>query len=91
MSIIRQDGTVMQGIMNRRDLAVWVENRLLMLMEDGGSVHMIRGYADHAAGRQPNHESVVGEPYAAEHYHQGYRLAAYELGNVTMSIVEEAA
>jgi hypothetical protein len=66
-----------------------VEIRLLMLMEDGGSVHMIRGYADHAAGRQPNHEGVVGEPYAAEHYHEGYGLAAYELGDLRMSTQEE--
>jgi hypothetical protein len=77
------------GVGARGDLAEWVEIRLLMLMEDGGSVHMIRGYADHAAGRQPNHESVVGEPYAAEHYHEGYRLAAYELGDLRMSTQEE--
>jgi hypothetical protein len=52
--------------MDPHDLASWVENRLLMLMEDGGSAHMIRGYAYNAAGRQPDHEKVVGDPFAAE-------------------------
>jgi hypothetical protein len=29
--------------------------------------------------------SVVGDPVAAEHYREGYELATYELGDLTMS------
>jgi hypothetical protein len=28
--------------------------------------------------------SVVGDPFAAEHYREGCELAAHELGNLTM-------
>jgi hypothetical protein len=72
------------------DLAAWVRSRLLRLMEDGASAHLARGYADYAAGRELAHESVLADPFAAEHYHEGYVLAAYELGTTT-SIIEEVA
>ena len=69
--------------MDPHDLASWVEDRLVMIVEDGGSAHMIRGYADYAAGREPDHEGAVGDPFAADHYYEGYGLAVYELGNAT--------
>jgi hypothetical protein len=81
----------MQAVMDSRELAAWVKSRLLRLMEDGGSVHLARGYADYAAGRELAHEKGVGDPFAAEHYHEGYRLAAYELGNTTSTIEGVAA
>jgi hypothetical protein len=69
--------------MDPHDLAAWVENRLLRLTEDGGSVHIVRGYADYAAGRWADHENVAGDAFAGKHYDEGYELAAYELGNIT--------
>ena len=80
---------MMQTLLERRGLAVWVEDRMLRLMRDGATVHMARGYADYAHGQEPNYVSVVGSPFAAEHYHEGYGLAAYELGDLTMRTGEE--
>jgi hypothetical protein len=45
---------IMQTLMDRRGLAVWVEDRILRLMRDGTTVHMARGYADYAHGQEPN-------------------------------------
>jgi hypothetical protein len=47
--------------------------------------------ADYAAGRELAHESVLADPFAAEDYHEGYVLAAYELGTTTSTIEEVAA
>ena len=80
---------ITETLLERRGLAVWVEDRVLRLLEDGATVHVARGYVDYAYGRGPDHASVVGEPFAAEHYHEGYGLAAYELGALRMSIEEE--
>jgi hypothetical protein len=80
---------MMETLLERRGLAVWVEERVLRLLKDGASVHMTRGYADYAYGQEPNYASVVGEPFAAEYYHEGYALAAYELGDLRMSMEEK--
>jgi hypothetical protein len=32
---------------------------------------------------------VVDEPFVAEHYYEGWELAAYELGDLRMSTQEE--
>jgi hypothetical protein len=82
---------IMQTLMDRRGLAVWVEDRMLRLLKDGATVHMARGYADYVYGQEPNYIGVVGDPFAAEHYYEGYGLAAYEVGDLTMSIGEELA
>jgi hypothetical protein len=50
---------------------------------------MARGYVDHVYRQELNYMSVVGDPVAAEHYRKGYDLAAYELGDLTMSIEGE--
>ena len=73
------------------ELAAWVRSRLLRLIEDGASVPLARGYADYAAGRELAHDSVLADPFAAEHYQEGYVLAAYELGTTTSTIEEVAA
>ena len=78
-------------IVDSPELAAWVRSRLLRLTEDGASVLLARGYADYAAGRELAHESVLADPFAAEHYHEGYVLAAYELGTTTSTIEEVAA
>jgi hypothetical protein len=78
------------AVIDSHELAAWVRSRLLRLMEDGASAHLARGYADYAAGRELTHESVLADPFAAEHYHEGYVLAAYELG-ITTSTIEEVA
>ena len=59
----------------------WLEERVLMLVEDGGTIALARGYKDYALGNEPDYASVAGEPFAANHYHEGYGLAQYELGN----------
>jgi hypothetical protein len=79
----------MEMVLERRGLAVWVEERVLRLLKDGASVHMTRGYADYAYGQEPDYTSVVGEPFAAEHYHEGYALAPYELSDLRMSTDEK--
>jgi hypothetical protein len=82
---------IMQTLLERRDLAVWVEDRMLRLLKDGATVHMARGYVDYVYRQELDYMSVVGDPLAVEHYYEGYRLAAYELGDLTMSINEELA
>jgi hypothetical protein len=77
---------IMETLLERRGLAVWVEDRMLRLLKNGATVHMARGYADYVYRQEvPNYMSVVGDPFAAEHYRQGYELAAYELGDLTVS------
>jgi hypothetical protein len=77
---------IMETLLERRGLAVWVEDRMLRLLKNGATVHMARGYADYVYGQEePNYMSVVGDPFAAEHYRQGYELAAHELGDLTVS------
>jgi hypothetical protein len=80
---------IVETLLERRGLAVWVEDRVLRLLKDGATVHMARGYTDYACGQEPDYFSVVGEPFAAEHYYEGYELAAYELGDLRMSTQEE--
>jgi len=48
-----------------------------------------RGYTDYLYEQEPNYMSVAGDPFAAEHYYEGYGLAAYKLGNLTMSVEQE--
>lgn len=74
-------------------LADWTRARIARLEEEGASEEMRAGYADYAAGLEPDYMSVAGEPLAADHYHEGYGLAAYELGPVTINgnEVEEVA
>ena len=76
---------IMETLLERHGLAVWVEDRMLRLLKDGATVHMARGYADYVYGQELNYMSVVGDPFAAEQYHEGHELAAYELGDLTMS------
>jgi hypothetical protein len=76
---------IMETLLERRGLAVWVEDRMLRLLKDGATVHMARGYADYVYRQELNYLSVVGDPFAAEHYREGYELAAYELGDLTMN------
>jgi hypothetical protein len=78
---------IMETLLGRRGLALWVEDRLLRLLKNGATVHMARGYADHVYRQERNYMSVVGDPFAAEHYREGRELAAHELGNLTMSSV----
>jgi hypothetical protein len=80
---------ITETLLERRGLAVWVEDRVLRLLKDGATVHMARGYVDYVYGHEPDYVSVVGEPLTAEHYHEGYGLAAYELGNLRMSKEEK--
>jgi hypothetical protein len=80
---------IMQTLLERRGLAVWVEDRVLRLLKEGATVHMARGYVDHVYRQELNYMSVVGDLVAAEHYRKGYELAAYELGDLTMSIEGE--
>jgi hypothetical protein len=82
---------IMETLLERRGLAVWVEDRMLRLLKDGATVHMARGYVDYVYRQEPNYISVVGEPITAEHYREGYELAAYELGDLRMSVEEEEA
>ena len=79
------------SVTDSHELAAWVRSRLLRLIEDGASVPLARGYADYAAGRELAYDSVLADPFAAEHYQEGYVLAAYELGTTTSTIEEVAA
>jgi hypothetical protein len=77
---------IMETLLERRGLAVWVEDRLLRLLKNGATVHVARGYADYVyRQKEPNYMNVVGDPFAAEHYREGYELAGHELGDLTMS------
>ena len=76
---------IMETLLERKGLAVWVEDRLFRLLKGGATVHMARGYADYVYGQERNYTSVVGEQFAAEHYREGRELAAHELANLTMS------
>jgi hypothetical protein len=76
---------IMETLLGRRGLAVWVEDRMLRLLKDGATVHTARGYADYVYRKELNYTSVVGNPLAAEHYREGHELAAHELGDLTMS------
>ena len=80
---------IVETLLERRGLAVWVEDRVLRLLKDGATVHMARGYTDYVYRQEPDYASVVGEPLAADHYYEGYELAAYELGDLRMSTQEE--
>jgi hypothetical protein len=82
---------IMQTLLERRGLAVWVEDRMLRLLKDGATVHMARGYVDYVYRHELDYTSVEGNQFAAEHYREGYELAAYELGDLTMSTEEELA
>jgi hypothetical protein len=77
---------IMETLLERRGLALWVEDQLLRLLKNGATVHTARGYADYVYGREePDYMGVVGDPFAAEHYREGFELAAHELGDLTMS------
>ena len=76
---------IIEELLERRGLAVWVQDRVLRLLKNGATVHMARGYADYVYRQPPTYMSVAGDPFAAEHYCEGYNLAAYELGDVSMS------
>jgi hypothetical protein len=76
---------IMETLLERRGLAVWVEDRLLRLLKSGATVHMARGYADYVYRQEFGYMGVIGDPFAAEHYWEGYELAALELGDLTMS------
>ena len=88
---------IMETLLERRGLALWVEDCLLRLLKNGATVHTARGYADYVYRQERNYMSVVGDPlvgdplaggsFAAEHYREGYDLAAHELGDLTMSNV----
>jgi hypothetical protein len=83
---------IMETLLERKGLALWVEDRLLRLLKNGATVHMARGYADYVYRQERNYMSVAGDPlaggpFAAEHYREGYELAAHELGDLTMSNV----
>jgi hypothetical protein len=76
---------IMETLLERKGLAVWVEDRLLKLLKNGATVHMARGYADYVYRQERNYMSVAGESFAAEHYREDRELAAHELGNPMMS------
>jgi hypothetical protein len=64
---------IMETLLERRGLAVWVEDRLLRLLKNGATVYAARGYADYVYGHEPSYMS-----------REGYELAAHELGDLTM-------
>ncbi len=76
---------IMESLLERRGLAVWVEDRMLRLLNEGATVHMARGYADYVYRKELDYMRVVGDPLAARHYREGHKLAAHELGDLTMS------
>ncbi len=76
---------IMETLLERRGLAVWVEDRMLRLLKEGATVHMARGYADRVYRKELDYISVVGDPLAARHYREGLKLAAYELGDLKLS------
>ena len=75
---------IMETLLERKGLALWVEDRLLKLLKSGATIYMARGYADYVYRQERNYISVVGAPFAAEHYREGRELAARELGDLTM-------
>ena len=81
---------ITETLLERRGLAVWVEDRVLRLLKDGATVHLARGYVDHIYGQEIDYVSGMGDLLAADHYHEDYERAAYELGDLRMSM-EEAA
>src|ERR1051325_10573332 len=80
---------MMETPLEWRGLAVWVDDRVLRLLKDGAMIHMSKGYRDYVYRQEPDYISVASEPFAAEHYHEGYALAAYELGDLRMSTQEK--
>ena len=68
---------------------------LATLEETAGSLVPYRSrlnVSDHRCRQERNYMSTVSEPlaggpFAAEHYREGYELAAHELGDLTMSNV----
>jgi len=80
---------MMQTLLERRGLAAWVKDRILRLLNDGASVRVARGYVDYVYEQELDYVSVVGDVLAADHYREGHDLAAYKLGDLTMSIEEE--
>ena len=76
---------IMESLLERRGLAVWVEDRMLRLLKEGATVHMARGYADRVYRKELDYISVVGDPPAVRHYREGLKLAAYELGDLKLS------
>jgi hypothetical protein len=76
---------MMETLLERRGLAVWVEDRMLRLLKEGATVHMARGYADYVYRKELDYMRVVGDPLAAGHYREGHDLAAHELGDLTAS------
>ncbi len=77
---------IMETLLERRGLAVWVEDRLLRLLKNGATVHMARGYADYVYKQERDYMDVMGDAFATEQYHEGRELAAHELGDLTMSL-----
>jgi hypothetical protein len=76
---------MMDTLLDRRGLAVWVEDRMLRLLKDGATVHMARGYSDYVYRKELDYMRVVGDPPAAVNYREGDELAAHELGDLTVS------
>ncbi len=76
---------IMETLLERKGLALWVEDRLLKLLKSGATIHMARGYADYVYRQERNYMGVVGAPFAAEQYRGGRELAARELGDLTIS------
>jgi hypothetical protein len=76
---------MMETLLERCGLAVWVEDRMLRLLKHGATVHMARGYADYVYRKELDYMRVVGDPLAVGHYCEGRELAAHELGDLTVS------
>ncbi len=76
---------IMETLLERKGLTLWVEDRLLRLLKNGATVHMARGYVDYVNRQERNYMGMVGDSFAAEHYREGRELAAHELGDLTMS------
>jgi hypothetical protein len=76
---------ILETLLERHGLALWVEDRLLRLLKGGATVHRARGYADYVYRQECNYMRAVGDPFAAEHYREGRELAAHELGDLKMS------
>lgn len=58
----------------------WARERCELLAEDGARPAMVEGYLECAFGLSPSVERYVGDPFGANDYHEGYALAAYEIG-----------
>jgi hypothetical protein len=74
-SVVEADGTIITIPDPEGDFFV----------RDGAGVRSARGYADRAAGPSSDREKALGNPFVANHYHEGY-----ELGN-TRSTMESVA